>query len=197
MRRFFDVVVCAVGLVVAAPLLAAVAVMIVLDDGRPVLFSQIRVGRHGVPFRIYKFRTMRFAGSIAGITVAGDPRVTLSGRFLRATKLDELPQLWNVIRGDMSIIGPRPELPAFVDRFPAQYEALLTVRPGLVDPATIAFAGEADILARYADPQEAYLTRILPEKLALSRTYLMKRTLRRDLRLIVDAFKLGGKAIFR
>ena len=172
------------GLLLLAPLLLAVAVWIRLDSPGPVLFRQTRVGRFGAHFTIHKFRTMRVEPG-AAITVGEDPRITRSGRWLRASKLDELPQLWDVLRGAMSLVGPRPELPRYVELYPADLrERVLSVRPGITDPASLAFSHEAELLAAAADPEREYREVVLPAKLKLSAEYAARANLTTDLRLI-------------
>lgn len=183
-KRLFDIVCAGLGLALLAPLLLLAAVWVKLDSPGPALFRQIRVGRFGVPFTIHKFRTMRMAPG-AAITVGADPRITRSGHFLRRTKLDELPQLWDVLRGAMSLVGPRPELPVYVELYPAELrERVLAVRPGITDPASLAFSHEAELLAAAADPEREYREVILPAKLRLSADYAVRASLATDLRLI-------------
>ncbi|MCE4558056.1 sugar transferase [Pelomonas cellulosilytica] len=184
-KRLFDVVCSALGLLLLAPLLLLIAVWIKLDSHGPALFRQTRVGRHGVPFTIHKFRTMRVEPG-AAITVGVDPRITRAGRLLRACKLDELPQLWDVLRGAMSLVGPRPELPRYVELYPADMRArVLSVRPGVTDPASLAFSHEAELLAAAADPEREYREVILPAKLRLSADYAAKASVLTDLQLIL------------
>ncbi|MBI3345962.1 MAG: sugar transferase [Burkholderiales bacterium] len=184
-KRLFDIVCSALGLLLLAPLLLLIAFWIRLDSPGPALFRQTRVGRHGVPFTIHKFRTMRSAPG-AAITVGVDPRITRSGRLLRAAKLDELPQLWDVLRGAMSLVGPRPELPHYVAIYPAELKAqVLAVRPGITDPASLAFSREAELLAAAPDPEREYREVILPAKLRLSADYASRASLRADLELIL------------
>jgi len=184
-KRLFDIVASGLGLLLLAPLLLLAAVWVRLDSPGPALFRQTRVGRFGVPFIIHKFRTMRVEPG-AAITVGADPRITRSGRFLRASKLDELPQLWDVLRGAMSLVGPRPELPRYVEFYPpAVREAVLAVRPGITDPASLAFSHEAELLAAAADPDREYREVILPAKLKLSADYAARASLATDLRLIL------------
>ncbi|MDR7334693.1 sugar transferase [Roseateles asaccharophilus] len=184
-KRLLDMLASGLGLLLLAPLLLAVAVWIRLDSPGPVLFRQIRVGRFGVPFTIHKFRTMRVEPGSA-ITVGEDPRITRSGRVLRASKLDELPQLWDVLRGAMSLVGPRPELPRYVELYPADLrERVLSVRPGITDPASLAFSHEAELLAAAADPEREYREVVLPAKLRLSADYASRANLGTDLRLIL------------
>ena len=186
MKRAMDIVVAAVALVLLAPLLAGIVIAIKLDGPGPVIFCQERVGRNFRRFWIYKFRSMVCDAAAKGppITTDGDPRITRLGRWLRRTKLDELPQLWNVLRGDMSLVGPRPELPKYVFRFEAEYRDLLKVRPGLTDPSSLKYADEARWLTDAADPEEVYVGRILPDKLAIARQYVRAASLMVDLKLI-------------
>lgn len=183
-KRLFDIAASALGLLLLAPLLLLAALWIRLDSPGPALFRQIRVGRFGVPFTIHKFRTMRVEPG-AALTVGADPRITRSGHVLRQTKLDELPQLWDVLRGAMSLVGPRPELPRYVALYPAEMrERVLAVRPGITDPASLAFSHEAELLAASADPEREYREVILPAKLKLSADYAASASLATDLRLI-------------
>jgi lipopolysaccharide/colanic/teichoic acid biosynthesis glycosyltransferase len=158
--------------------------LILLDDGGPVLFSQKRIGKSGRPFRIWKFRTMRAGSRGAVITAAGDARVTRIGGALRKYKLDELPQLYNVLRGDMSLVGPRPEVPEFVKLDVPIWQVVLQVRPGLTDLATLMFRDEENLLATSNDPLALYRETILPAKLILNVSYLRSRSFLRDLKLI-------------
>jgi lipopolysaccharide/colanic/teichoic acid biosynthesis glycosyltransferase len=186
MKRCLDVCAALIALIVFAPLFAIVTLLIKLDSPGPILFRQWRVGRHYRPFLIYKFRTMRPDGAQRrAITPAGDPRVTRVGRILRATKLDELPQLLNVLRGDMSVVGPRPEVLQYVELFHRDYGEVLQVRPGLTDLASIKYRDEAAALAATPDPEHEYITRILPDKIELAREYVRRSSLLFDLRLIV------------
>ena len=139
-----------------SPLLVAIALAVLLGSGWPVLFRQTRVGQRGKAFQLLKFRTMRNGKSGPSITARGDSRITGVGRFLRKFKLDELPQLWNVVRGEMSLVGPRPEVPEFVDMNNPVWRSVLQVRPGITDPASIAFRNEEEILAKAADPIAFY-----------------------------------------
>ena len=184
-KRLFDLVCAALGLLLLAPLLLIIGLWIRLDSAGPALFRQTRVGRFGRPFSIHKFRTMRVEPGQA-ITVGADPRITRAGRWLRASKLDELPQLWDVLRGAMSLVGPRPELPRYVALYPAELrERVLAVRPGITDPASLAFSHEAELLAAASDPEREYREVILPAKLALSADYAARASLATDLGLIL------------
>jgi lipopolysaccharide/colanic/teichoic acid biosynthesis glycosyltransferase len=186
-KRAFDLVCAALGLVLLAPLLLGIALWIKLDSRGPVFFRQQRVGRGGVPFCIHKFRTMVADAPALGapITVGADPRITRAGRFLRRAKLDELPQLIDVLVGTMSLVGPRPELPRYVALYPAELrDKVLSVRPGITDPASIEYRDEAALLARAADPERAYVEQVLPAKLRCSVRYVEQRSMRGDMRLI-------------
>jgi lipopolysaccharide/colanic/teichoic acid biosynthesis glycosyltransferase len=186
-KRLFDVLLSAFGLVLLSPLLLLAAVWIKLDSAGPVLFRQERVGRYGRTFMIHKFRTMRVDNAGPQITVGADPRITRSGRWLRASKLDELPQLWDVLRGAMSFVGPRPEVPRYVALYPADVrEVVLSVRPGITDPASLQFRKESELLACAVDPEREYVEVVMPAKLALSRRYVEQASLSGDIRLIVS-----------
>lgn len=182
-KRTFDLVATTVLLILLSPVLATIALLIRLRDGSPVLFRQERVGRHGVPFRVLKFRTMRSTPG-AQVTIQGDSRITTLGRRLRAHRLDELPQLLNVLKGDMSLVGPRPELARYVSLFPEEYRQILTLRPGITGPASVEFRNESELLAGYPDPERAYVEVILPQKIALALDYLRERSLLVDLRIL-------------
>lgn len=187
-KRLFDVFCAGLGLLLLSPLWILVAIWIKFDSPGPVLFRQERVGRFGQPFSIHKFRSMRVDAPALGpqITVGDDPRITRSGRFLRASKIDELPQLWDVFRGAMSLVGPRPEVPRYVALYtPEQRELVLSVRPGITDPASLQFRHESEILARAADPEREYVEVILPAKLRIAGDYVRDASVWGDLRLIL------------
>lgn len=185
-KRLFDVGGAGIGLLLLAPLLLALALWVRLDSPGPVLFRQQRVGRHGVCFDILKFRTMVARPDDGGqLTVGRDPRITRGGRFLRSSKLDELPQLINVLQGTMSLVGPRPEVPRYVDCYPpAARAAVLSVAPGITDLASILYKEESEILGRAADPERAYVETILPVKLEYYQRYVRERSFWLDLRII-------------
>jgi lipopolysaccharide/colanic/teichoic acid biosynthesis glycosyltransferase len=186
-KRLFDILFAATGLAVLSPLLVAIAAWIKLDSPGPALFRQERIGRFGVPFLIHKFRTMthRAEGDGRQITVGADPRITRAGRWLRRTKLDELPQLFDVLRGRMSIVGPRPEVPRYVAHYPpALRDKVLSVRPGVTDYASLYFRRESELLSRATDPEREYLEVIMPEKLRWAARYVDEASLSTDLRLI-------------
>jgi lipopolysaccharide/colanic/teichoic acid biosynthesis glycosyltransferase len=186
-KRAFDLFAAAAGLLLLAPLFLLAALWIKLDSPGPVFYRQQRVGRHGVLFGIYKFRTM---GNTAGgpeLTVGKDCRITRAGRFLRQHKLDELPQLINVVQGTMSLVGPRPEVPRYVAHYPEAVRAVvLSVAPGMTDWASIRYKDENAILGQSSDPERAYLDTILPAKLAFYERYVHERTFWTDLRIIAS-----------
>jgi len=186
-KRGFDLLLAAAGLLLLSPLLLVVALCIRLDSPGPVFFRQERVGRGGRLFRIHKFRTM-VADAPArgpGLTIGADPRVTRVGRWLRRTKIDELAQLLDVLAGQMSLVGPRPELPRYVALYPPLLrDQLLGVRPGITDPASLKYADEASLLAAAADPEREYTQVLLPAKLQASADYLRTATLASDLAVL-------------
>jgi lipopolysaccharide/colanic/teichoic acid biosynthesis glycosyltransferase len=184
MKRLLDFTVALMALYVLTLPMLAIALWIKLDSPGPVLFRQVRVGRWGNLFHIWKFRTMVADAPARGlaVTAADDPRITRAGRFLRATKLDELPQLVNVLLGEMSLVGPRPEVPQYVALYPPDLrEQVLAVRPGITDPVSLAFADEAARLAAAADPEREYREVILPAKLLAAADYAARATLWTDL----------------
>lgn len=187
-KRLFDLFWASLGLVVLSPLFLVVAAWIKLDSAGPVFFRQTRVGRFEKPFRIYKFRTMEADAEKKGLqlTAGKDPRITPSGEFLRRTKIDELPQLINVVKGEMSLVGPRPEVPKYVEYYPDEAKKIVfTLRPGITDYAAILFRNENEILEGAEDPEGTYLKQILPEKIALYLKYAKGRTFWLDFRLIL------------
>jgi lipopolysaccharide/colanic/teichoic acid biosynthesis glycosyltransferase len=193
MKRGFDIVASFTTLLLMIPLLALVSTIIKLDSEGPVFFKQERMGRGFRPFRIYKFRTMKQTpvGHGSQVTVGDDPRITRVGRFLRQAKLDEIPQLINILRGEMSFVGPRPEVPQYVQLYKQDYQEILTVRPGLTDLASLKYRDEAALLARATNPEEEYTTRVLPDKIELAKDYLRQASLLFDLKIIFKTlFKL-------
>lgn len=187
-KRTFDVLVALLLILVLSPLMALIALSVLAAEGAPVLFRQERIGLMGKPFNIAKFRTM-FGGAGTKITAGGDPRITRLGSFLRRWKLDELPQLFNVLRGDMSLVGPRPEVPHYVAYYTGEQRGVFSVRPGLTDWATIRFRDEESILADYDDKDRAYRDIILPEKLRLNLRYVAERSFFVDLKIIVSTVR--------
>jgi|SRR5579862_9756742 lipopolysaccharide/colanic/teichoic acid biosynthesis glycosyltransferase len=182
--RVFDMTCSAAGLLLLLPVFAEAAMAIILDDGLPIFFSQTRVGRNGTLFRIWKFRTMRRGSHGSVITASGDARVTRAGARLRKYKLDELPQLMNVLKGEMSLIGPRPEVPDYVQFQAPMWQAILEVRPGITDLATLLYRDEEKILGACANADSFYRETVLPAKLFWNVAYLRSRSFRQDLKLI-------------
>ncbi len=198
LKRFFDILFSLGGLLVLSPVFASAALLIKLDSRGPVFFRQSRVGRHFRPFLICKFRTMREGAEKEGalITVGGDTRITRVGHFLRTYKIDELPQLINVLKGDMSLVGPRPEVSEYVKLFRADYEKLLRIRPGITDPASLRYSEEETVLASAGNWREDYLRRVLPEKIKLSLDYVEHHSIFTDFAVILQTiFKIGGCAV--
>ena len=185
-KRFLDMTSAAIGLMVLSPLLLVVATLVKLTSHGPVFFRQERMGRGGRPFFILKFRTMVQDAPRQGgpITFGDDPRITRLGRLLRKTKIDELPQLFNVLKGDMSLVGPRPEVRRYVEMFRDDYEEILRVRPGITDLASIKYRDEAAVLGQSADPEAEYVGRVLPEKIRLAKEYVERQSLLLDLTII-------------
>ncbi len=196
MKRAFDVAASALGLLLLSPFLAIVALLVKLTSRGPVFFTQERVGRGFRAFRILKFRTMVPDAPTLGpaITPEGDPRITRVGRFLRRSKVDELPQLWNVLKGEMSLVGPRPEVPKYVELFRPDFEEILKVRPGITDPSSLAFRDEGDLLWKAKDPERFYVETVLPRKLALSKAYARNRGWWSDLGVIFRTLIGAGPA---
>jgi lipopolysaccharide/colanic/teichoic acid biosynthesis glycosyltransferase len=186
-KRVIDVAVAAAALVVLSPLFVLIAVLVVLDSPGSIFYRADRVGFRGKPLRMLKFRKMHPAAQGAALTTAHDDRFTRVGIWLARTKLDELPQLWHVLRGQMSLVGPRPESPSFVARFASDYEVILTTRPGLTGYSQLAFAREGAILDP-DDPQGHYVGRLLPQKVGLDRMYASRLSIRGDLRILVATF---------
>ncbi len=188
-KRAFDLLFASFGLITLLPLFALIALWIKADTRGPVFFRQERIGRHGQPFRIHKFRTM-VAQPVDGgaqITVGRDPRITRAGAVLRRYKLDELPQLIDVLQGTMSLVGPRPEVPRYVAMYPpALRDIVLAVRPGITDPASLRFRNEGELLGAAADPEREYVEVVMPRKLQLSVDYVRQASLAGDLRLILN-----------
>jgi lipopolysaccharide/colanic/teichoic acid biosynthesis glycosyltransferase len=185
-RRTVDATLAAVGLVGASIPLALSVIAIKLTSRGPALYRQVRIGRGGVPMCLYKLRTMKGVAAGSQVTPASDARITAVGRVLRKLKIDELPQLWNVLRGDMGLIGPRPEVPRFVDRYSAAEREILAATPGLASLSQLVYAAEAQALQGQADPDAAYVRYVMPLKIAADLRYERSRTWRSDIRLAVD-----------
>lgn len=187
LKRVADVVGASAGLIVLSPFAVVLAVLIKLDSPGPVLFRQSRIGKEGRPFRIWKFRTMRATPDATGpgITAGGDARVTSLGRYLRRCKVDELPQLLNVVRGEMSLVGPRPELPEFVSLYDEEQRRVLEVKPGITDPASLQFRNEEDVLRQATDPLAYYRDTVLRQKIELNLEYQARATVFSDIWLVL------------
>ena len=188
LKRLMDIVVSGGALLVIWPVLLVIAIAIKIDDPGPVFYRQVRVGRYGKTFRIFKFRTMVVDADKKGlaITVGRDNRITRMGAFLRRTKLDELAQLINVLAGEMSFVGPRPEVPKYVDLYTPYQRQVLLVRPGITDYASIAYRNENDLLAGCDDPEKMYIEKIMPDKIELNMKYLREISPAADIRLILS-----------
>ena len=188
LKRLFDLFLAAISLIVLAPLFGIIALAIVLDSSGPVFYKGSRIGKDGKPFKIYKFRTMVVHADQMGsaLTSGGDPRVTRVGRIMRKFKIDELPQLINVLLGEMSVVGPRPESPGYVALYTAQQNRVLQVKPGITGLTQIQFRNEEALLQRYADVEAAYTETIMPYKLSIDMEYIAQRSFFYDLRLIAE-----------
>lgn len=186
MKRLFDLTFSLIGLVACLPLLIFMTILIKLDSKGPIFFIQKRVGKNFKLFNFYKFRTMVADASQRGlqITAGGDPRITRVGRFLRKTKIDELPQLINVFKGDMSFVGPRPEVLKYVEMFRDDYKNILRVKPGITDYAAIEFRNEESVLKKFENPEEGYIREVLPLKIKLYKKYIEDKSIFSDVKLI-------------
>ncbi|MCP4367665.1 MAG: sugar transferase [Deltaproteobacteria bacterium] len=196
MKRLFDIFFSTIGLIILLPLFAVVAILVKLESDGSVLFQQQRIGKNFRSFRIYKFRTMTVDAEKKGpqITVGGDKRVTGIGKILRKCKIDEFPQLINILKGEMSFVGPRPEVRKYVELFKSDYEKLLKIRPGITDPSSLKYSKEEDVLSLSKNWEEDYIKMILPEKIKLSSHYVDNHNCFTDLSLIFKTvFKIYEK----
>lgn len=186
-KRIFDFTASLLGLIILSPFLLVIAMLIYLSDGRPVFFKQKRIGKDFISFNFIKFRTMIVNKENSGplVTQGNDPRITPLGKFLRKTKIDELPQLINVLKGEMSIVGPRPEVEKYVMMFKDEYKEILRVKPGITDYATIEFIDEEAILNQYRDVEEGYIREVLPRKIELYKKYISEIGFLTDIKLIL------------
>jgi lipopolysaccharide/colanic/teichoic acid biosynthesis glycosyltransferase len=189
-KRFIDIVIASAGILLLFPLLLLIALVVWWSSSGPVLFRQIRVGRAGRDFILFKFRTMTHkpCAELGTFDAGSFHRVTRIGGWLRKTKLDELPQLWNVLIGNMSLVGPRPEVRVWVDAFPERWAEVLSIRPGITDPASVEFRNEEEILASQANPEQYYRSVILHRKLDLYEAYVRTQTIRGDLTILLRTF---------
>ena len=185
-KRCLDLALAVPGVVMLAPLFALLMIFIKLDSRGPAFFRQVRIGRQGRPFRIFKFRTMVADAETRGgqITVGADQRITRVGQFLRRTKLDELPQLLNVLKGEMTLVGPRPEVPRYVAQYGEAEKPLLALTPGITSMASLQFRRESELLAAQTDPETFYLTQVMPEKVSIDLAYARRATVISDLAVI-------------
>lgn len=198
MKRVLDAIASVLLILIGLPLFGIVAMLIKLDSAGPVFFRQERMGRGGRPFFIYKFRTMVHDAPLRGgpITFGDDPRITRVGRLLRKAKIDELPQLVNVLKGEMSLVGPRPEVRKYVELFQKDYAEILQIRPGMTDLASLKYRDEAAMLGKSQDPDDEYINRILPEKIRLAKEYLDRSSLAFDLSLLAKTIlSLVGRRV--
>jgi lipopolysaccharide/colanic/teichoic acid biosynthesis glycosyltransferase len=185
-KYLFDRVFGLIGLVVLLPVLVSVGMVILLRDGWPVFFIQRRVGRNGRLFRMVKFRTMQRNDGRNTVSVKGDSRITVTGAFLRRYKLDELPELWNVLIGQMSFVGPRPDVPGYADKLQGEDRKILRLRPGITGPATLRYANEEELLTKVEDPQRYNDEVIFPDKVRINLAYYQKNSLAGDIRIIIQ-----------
>lgn len=187
MKRTFDILMSFIGLLILLPFFILISVWIMLDSRGGIFYRQTRVGKNGVDFRLWKFRSMRPDSDKKGLLTVGgrDPRITRSGYFLRKTKMDELPQLINVLVGDMSFVGPRPEVRKYVDLYTAEQKKVLNVRPGITDLASLHYFEESELLAKSSDPEKTYIEEIMPAKLKLNLQYIGKANLGTDIGMIL------------
>ena len=191
MKRIFDIVASGIGLILLSPLFIILAIWIKCDSIGPVFYKQVRVGRNNMDFQLFKFRSMRVGSDKKGlITVGGhDPRITRSGYYIRKYKLDEFPQLINVFKGDMSLVGPRPEVRKYVDMYTEEQMHVLDVRPGITDLASIRYRNENELLERVNDPDKYYVEVIMPDKLRINLEYVARHSFTFDIRLIFQTFR--------
>ena len=190
LKRSFDVVFAVIGLIVLFPLLLLIAILIKIDSRGPILFIQGRVGKNNIDFNIYKFRTMRVLSEKSGLLTLGnhDSRVTKVGYFLRRYKIDEFPQLINILKGDMSFVGPRPELRYYVNFYSEDDMRIFCVRPGITGLASLKYRNEVELLEAAKDPEDFYINTIIPDKLRYNKMYIEKRHFFFDLRIIIKSF---------
>ena len=191
MKRIFDIVASGIGLILLCPLFIILTIWIKCDSIGPVFYKQVRVGRNNMDFQLFKFRSMRVGSDKKGlITVGGhDPRITRSGYYIRKYKLDEFPQLINVFKGDMSLVGPRPEVRKYVDMYTEEQMHVLDVRPGITDLASIRYRNENELLERVNDPDKHYVEVIMPDKLRINLEYVARHSFTFDIRLIFQTFR--------
>jgi lipopolysaccharide/colanic/teichoic acid biosynthesis glycosyltransferase len=191
MKRIFDITASFFGLIILSPLLIFISLWVGLSSKGGVFYTQIRVGRNNKDFKLYKFRSMRVNSDKKGLLTVGskDSRITKAGYFIRKYKIDELPQLFNVLKGDMSFVGPRPEVRPYVDMYNDDQKQVLKVRPGITDPASIKYRNENDILSSVDNPEEYYIKEIMPDKLKINIEYINNRSFIKDIKIILQTIK--------
>lgn len=186
LKRLTDILLSSIGLLVFLPFGILISLWIILDSGFPIFFKQTRIGQHEQPFKLIKFRSMKTDNSGSLVTAKGDSRITRSGKILRKLKLDEFPQLINVLKGDMSLVGPRPEVKKYVDLYSAEQKKVLSVKPGITGLDSLKFSNEEELMANAANPEEYYIKEIMPKKLNLSLDYIKSQNLKTDFGLLID-----------
>lgn len=193
LKRFFDIICSLIGIILLLPFFIIVSLLIIINSGFPVFYIQTRVGKNNRNFNLFKFRTMQADADEKGLLTVGgrDPRVTSAGYYLRKYKLDELPQLFNVLVGTMSLVGPRPEVNKYVDLYTTQQLQVLNVKPGITDLASLEFINENELLAQSSNPEDTYINKIMPEKLALNLKYIAQQSFTTDIKIIFNTlFKI-------
>jgi lipopolysaccharide/colanic/teichoic acid biosynthesis glycosyltransferase len=190
-KRIFDIVAAFIGLLIFSPLFLIIAMCIIVVDGFPIFYLQERIGKQKVPFQLFKFRSMYKNAAGKGLLTVGnrDPRITKTGYFIRKYKLDELPQLINVLIGNMSLVGPRPEVKKYTDLYTPTQQKVLSVKPGITDYASIEYSNENEVLAKSSDPDHTYIHEIMPHKLDLNLKYIREQSLLTDMRIILKTIK--------
>ncbi|HHD2603684.1 TPA: sugar transferase [Clostridium perfringens] len=191
-KRMFDLFFSLIGIIITIPIFILVSIMIKLTSKGPIIFKQERVGKNKKIFYIYKFRTMTDCDDKASdrqVTVINDQRITRIGRILRKYKIDELPQLYNVLKGDMSFVGPRPEVKKYVKFYEEEYDEILKIKPGITDLASIEYIDENTIISKYSDPEKIYIEEVLPKKLMLNKRYIEEMSIKNDILLILKTIK--------
>jgi lipopolysaccharide/colanic/teichoic acid biosynthesis glycosyltransferase len=192
-KRLFDLIASSIGIILLSPLLLLVCLLILIDAGLPLFYKQKRVGKNNVDFLLFKFRSMKNNSDKKGLLTVGsnDHRITRSGYFLRKYKLDELPQLFNVLKGDMSMVGPRPEVRKYVDLYSEEQKEVLAIKPGITDYASIEYSNENELLAQSPEPEKLYIEEVMPKKLSLNKKYIHSASMATDLKIIAQTiFKI-------
>jgi lipopolysaccharide/colanic/teichoic acid biosynthesis glycosyltransferase len=194
LKRLFDIVCSLIGILILSPFFILIILLVIVTSGFPVFYLQTRVGKNNIDFKLFKFRTMKMNADKQGLLTVGgrDPRITALGYYLRKFKLDELPQLFNVLFGSMSLVGPRPEVRKYVDLYSEEQKKVLSVKPGITDYASIDYINENELLAKSADPEQTYIKEIMPAKLDLNIKYIHDASLGTDLKII---FRTLGKIV--